>query len=312
MTALLAVVGPTGSGKSSLSLEIVERLKNQGLTGEIVNADSMQFYKGMDVGTAKLSLSERRSVPHHLLDWLEITDESTAAQYQPLARAAIEDIQTRGSLPILVGGSMLYLAAVLNTFEFPARDEELRSKLEADLERVGSVALHKKLADMDSVAASRVDPKNGRRVVRAIEIVMTTGKPFSASLPETFESWQPVLQLGLNSERADLVSRINTRSQMMFDNGLITEVEGLIPKGIRNGKTSSRAIGYAQALQVIDGIATESQAVEETALLTSRYARRQMSWFRRDDRITWLDYPDPRLADTAMELVKRHLETHSQ
>lgn len=312
MSGFIAVVGPTGSGKSNLSLDLSEQLRDQGIACEVINADSMQFYKGMNVGTAKLSPADRRSIPHHLLDWLEIKDESTAAQYQPLARRVIEEVQARGALPILVGGSMLYLAAVLNTFEFPGRDESLRSELELELENEGSIHLHKKLASIDALAASRVDPKNGRRVVRALEIVMSTGQPFSASLPEKFESWQPVLQIGLNSDRADLVQRIGFRSQRMFDAGLVEEVENLIPAGIRSGKTSSRAIGYAQALKVIDGVSTNAEAVEETALLTSRYARRQMSWFRRDERISWIDYQDSSLLDTAVSKVNQFLENRSE
>lgn len=312
MSGFITVVGPTGSGKSNLSLDLSEQLRDQGIACEVINADSMQFYKGMNVGTAKLSPADRRSIPHHLLDWLEIKDESTAAQYQPLARRVIEEVQARGALPILVGGSMLYLAAVLNTFEFPGRDESLRSELELELENEGSIHLHKKLASIDALAASRVDPKNGRRVVRALEIVMSTGQPFSASLPEKFESWQPVLQIGLNSDRADLVQRIGFRSQRMFDAGLVEEVENLIPAGIRSGKTSSRAIGYAQALKVIDGVSTNAEAVEETALLTSRYARRQMSWFRRDERISWIDYQDSSLLDTAVSKVNQFLENRSE
>lgn len=312
MNSLIAVVGPTGSGKSNLSLEISDRLRDRGLRSEIVNADSMQFYRGMDIGTAKLSLSERRSVPHHLIDWLDIRDESTAAQYQPIARSTIEDIQQQGAVPILVGGSMLYLAAVLNTFEFPARDQELRARLESELEQEGSQVLHARLESLDPSAASRVDPKNGRRVVRALEIVMTTGQPFAASLPERFDSWQPVLEIGLNSDRSDLVERIGQRSRMMFERGLIAEVESLIPAGIRDGKTSSRAIGYAQALKVIDRQASEQEAIEETAALTARYARRQMSWFRRDKRIQWLDYREQKLNEQALDLVSYFLDSQSQ
>ncbi|MDE2592161.1 MAG: tRNA (adenosine(37)-N6)-dimethylallyltransferase MiaA, partial [Actinomycetales bacterium] len=210
--------------------------------------------------------------------------------------------------PILVGGSMLYVAAVLNTFEFPARDEALRAELEADLERLGSPELHRRLAALDPVAASRVDPANPRRVVRALEIVLVTGQPFAAALPEEPESWQPVLEIGLNSDRANLVGRLETRVQRMWQKGLLDEVESLIPLGLREGKTSSRAIGYAQALGQLDGLSTQEEAIAETVRLTQRYARRQMSWFRRDKRIQWFDYQDEHFTARAIESVHRWLE----
>jgi len=303
MSRLVAVVGPTGVGKSELALAIAEHIKMRGGAAEIVNCDSMQFYRGMDIGTAKLPLSERRGVPHHLLDWLEITDESTAADYQKVARETIEELQSRGVTPIVCGGSMLYAAAVLNTFEFPARDEVLRASLELELIELGSNEMHRKLQSLDPTAASRIDPLNGRRVVRALEIVTVTGQPFAASLPDQPESWQPVLEIGLNSERAHLVQRLHQRASKMWAEGLVTEVESLIPLGIRDGKTSSRAIGYAQALSQIDGHISEPEAIEQTALLSSRYARRQMSWFRRDSRINWLDYQDNQATLKALALV---------
>jgi len=304
MTRLVAVVGPTGAGKSDLALEIAAHIVKLGGKSEIVNCDSMQFYRGMDIGTAKLPVSERRGVDHHLLDWLNITDESTAAEYQTVARAKIEELQSRGVTPVICGGSMLYAAAVLNTFEFPARDESLRADLEAELIQVGSNQLHRKLQALDQIAASRIDPLNGRRVVRAIEIITVTGQPFAASLPDEPKSWQPVLEIGLNSERAHLVQRLNQRAAKMWATGLLAEVESLIPHGIREGKTSSRAIGYAQALAQLDGQISESEAIEQTALLTARYARRQMSWFRRDTRINWLDYQDPTSTVSALALVE--------
>ena len=304
MTRLVAVVGPTGAGKSDLALDIAAHIVALGGKSEIVNCDSMQFYRGMDIGTAKLPLSERRGVEHHLLDWLNITDESTAADYQTVARAKIEDLQSRGVTPVVCGGSMLYAAAVLNTFEFPARDEALRAGLEAELLEVGSNQMHRKLQVLDPIAASRIDPLNGRRVVRAIEIVTVTGQPFAASLPDEPQSWQPVLEIGLNSERAHLVERLNQRAAKMWATGLLAEVESLIPHGIREGKTSSRAIGYAQALAQLDGLISQDEAIEQTALLTARYARRQMSWFRRDTRINWLDYQDPSATATALEMVE--------
>jgi tRNA dimethylallyltransferase len=301
---LLAVVGPTGAGKSELALDIAEEIQSRGRKVEIVNADSMQFYRGMDIGTAKLKFEERRGIKHHMLDVLDIRDESTAAEYQAQVRPLITKLQSENITPILVGGSMLYIAAALNTFEFPDRDEEIRADLEEQLEKLGSHALHRKLAELDSSAASRIDPGNGRRVVRALEIVMITGEPFAAALPEQTESWQPVLEIGLNSERAHLVERLALRVEKMWQQGIIAEAESLIPAGIREGKTSSRAIGYAQALAQLDGNFSEAEAIAATTQLTQRYARRQMSWFRRDERIHWQDYQEPKLLQNVLDLIR--------
>ena len=306
-TKLIAVVGPTGAGKSDLGLSLVEQIVAAGGKAEIVNADSMQFYRGMDIGTAKLSSTERRGVQHHLLDWLEITDESTAAEYQAVARPLIEDLQSKGITPVLVGGSMLYVAAVLNNFEFPARDVDLRLQLEADLEEFGPHEMHRRLKELDPVAASRIIPQNGRRSVRAIEIVTLTGEPFAAALPEEPENWQPVLEIGVNGPREDLVQRLESRVNKMWQQGLVQEAESLIPFGIRDGKTSSRAIGYSQALAQIDGEFTEQEAIADTVRLTQKYARRQMSWFKRDERINWLDYQDAQMNHKAAELVSNWL-----
>jgi tRNA dimethylallyltransferase len=300
---LVAVVGPTGTGKSDLALDIAESIGAAGGKAEIINSDSMQFYRGMDIGTAKLPIAERRGIEHHMLDVLSPRDESTAAEYQRMARPVIEDLQSRGVVPILVGGSMLYVAAVLNTFEFPARDEALRAQLEAELDQHGSHELYRRLAQIDPDAATRVDSANPRRVVRALEIVMLTGEPFAAALPEVPENWQPVLELGLNSERAHLVQRLERRVELMWQKGLLEEVEALIPQGFREGKTSSRAIGYAQALSQLDGLSTQEEAIAETVRLTQRYARRQMSWFRRDQRIQWFDYQDADYVMKALDLV---------
>ena len=303
MTKLIAVVGPTGAGKSALAIEIAKHIIAKGGQAEIINCDSMQFYKGMDVGTAKLTLAERQGITHHLFDFLEITDESTAAEYQQIARPLILDLQAKGVIPILVGGSMLYVAAVLNRFEFPARDEELRAKLEQDLIDLGPHEMHRRLKALDPVAASRIIPENGRRSVRAIEIVTLTGEPFAAALPEVPEDWQPVLEIGINGDREDLRARLEARVHKMWQQGLIDEVKSLEAKGIREGKTSSVAIGYAQALKQIDGEMTEAEAIADTVRLTQKYARRQMSWFRRDQRIHWLDYQDPEATAKALALV---------
>ena len=303
MTKLIAVVGPTGAGKSALAIEVAKHIIAKGGKSEILNCDSMQFYKGMDVGTAKLAMQERQGIKHHLFDFLEITDESTAAEYQQIARPLILELQAQGITPILVGGSMLYVAAVLNMFEFPARDEVLRAKLEQDLIDLGPHEMHRRLKSLDPVAASRIIPENGRRSVRAIEIVTLTGEPFAAALPDVPDDWQPVLEIGINGDRDDLRGRLEARVHKMWDQGLIDEVRALEPKGIRDGKTSSVAIGYAQALKQIDGEMSEIEAIADTVRLTQKYARRQMSWFRRDKRIQWLDYQDPEATSKALVLV---------
>ena len=308
---LLAVVGPTGTGKSDLGIALAQHLTNSGRPAEIINIDSMQFYRGMDIGTAKLPEADRGGVPHHLLDFLEITDESTAANYQDLARPLIEQLQSRGVIPILVGGSMLYIAAVLNDFNFPGTDAALRAQLEADLEEHGPIELHRRLAKLDPTAAERIIPQNGRRVVRALEIVTMTGLPFAAALPDVPVEWQRSLQIGLNGPREELVSRLEARVQKMWQLGMVAEVEGLIDKGLRQAKTAKRAIGYAQALAQLDGEMTEAEAIEDTVRLTQKYARRQMSWFRRDQRIQWLDYREPQLLQQAIELAEEHLRLNS-
>lgn len=309
MTRLVAVVGPTGTGKSELALRLAENIVEAGGLAEIVNCDSMQFYRGMNIGTAKLSVDDRRGIRHHLLDWLDIREESTAAEYQAKARPVIEDIQKRGGVAIVVGGSMLYAAAVLNTFEFPARDPQLRQQLEDQLIELGPNEMHRILQALDPNAASRIDPQNGRRILRAIEIVQVTGQPFAAALPEQPTSWQPVLEIGLNGDRATLVERLGRRAELMWEQGLLAEVEALIPDGIRDGKTSRQAIGYSQALGQIDGLLTQSEAIAQTAQLTSKYARRQMSWFRRDQRINWLDFEDPSRFDHATKLLQKYVSS---
>lgn len=305
---LIAVVGPTGAGKSDLGLQIAQQITAAGGKAEIVNSDSMQFYRGMDIGTAKLSLPERLGIKHHLIDWLDITDESTAAEYQAEARSLIENLQSQGIVPILVGGSMLYVAAVLNNFEFPARDAKLRLQLEQELEELGPHEMHRKLKAIDPVAASRIIPENGRRSVRAIEIVTLTGQPFAAALPDEPEDWQPVLEIGINGPREDLVLRLEKRVHKMWQLGLVEEARSLIPLGVRSGKTSSRAIGYSQALAQIDGTMSEAEAIADTVRLTQKYARRQMSWFRRDSRINWLDYQDQTMNSQAASLVRTWLD----
>ena len=307
MTKLIAVVGPTGAGKSALAISIARHIIDKGGKAEIINCDSMQFYRGMDVGTAKLNIAERQGIKHHLFDFLEITDESTAAEYQQLARPLILDLQASGITPILVGGSMLYVAAVLNRFEFPARDEALRAKLEQELIDLGPHEMHRRLKEIDPLAASRIIPENGRRSVRAIEIVTLTGEPFAAALPDVPDDWQPVLEIGINGDREDLRARLEARVHKMWQQGLLDEVRALESEGIREGKTSSVAIGYSQALKQIDGELTETEAIADTVRLTQKYARRQMSWFRRDPRIHWVDYQDSEATAKALALVDNWL-----
>ncbi len=310
--SFICIVGPTGTGKSDLGIFLAQQLAQFGVKAEIVNADSMQFYKGMNIGTAKLPLAERGGIEHHLLDWLEIKQESTAANYQVIARQKISDLIESCVLPIVVGGSMLYVAALLNTFEFPGRDEALRAELEQQLVDLGPLAMHAKLTLLDEVAASRIEPQNGRRIVRALEIVMITGEPFAAALPEELESFLPVLEIGLNSAREHLVERLARRVEGMWAKGLVQEVAGLVDSGIRDSKTASQAIGYAQALAQLDGKMTESEAVAETTMLTQRYSRRQMSWFRRDPRINWFDYQSESLRSDVLDLVISQLNLESK
>jgi tRNA dimethylallyltransferase len=302
-TKLIAVVGATGTGKSELALGLAEKILQHGIKAEIVNADAMQLYRGMDIGTAKLSISDRRGIDHHLIDVLAITEESTAAEYQKLARAKILELQASDTIPILVGGSMLYVASCLNNFQFPERDQQLRAELEAELTEHGPIHMHKKLEQIDEVAASRIIKENGRRIVRALEIVMLTGEPFAAALPEKVDSWQPVVEFGLRIDRETLLPRLEERVHEMWNRGLLDEVESLISNGLRGSKTASVAIGYSQALGFIDGELTREEAIASTVQLTQRYARRQVSWFKRDDRINWLEALDPDLADQAFRKV---------
>jgi tRNA dimethylallyltransferase len=303
---LIAIVGSTGTGKSELAIRIAETLRDEGQEAEIINADAMQLYRGMDIGTAKLPLAERRGIEHHLIDVLEVTQESTAAEYQKIARAKILEIQSRGAMPILVGGSMLYVAAVLNNFEFPVRDKDLRARLEQELLELGPNAMHQKLVVLDASAASRIDPENGRRIVRALEIVTLTGEPFAAALPDEIESWQEVLEIGLRMDREILVAKLEERVRGMWEKGMVEETKDLISKGLRESVTAGYAIGYAQALAQLDGELSQEQAIESTTKLTQRYARRQMSWFKRDTRINWLDALDPEVTASAIALVRKH------
>ena len=298
MTPIVAVVGPTAAGKSDLAIALAHRFD-----GEIVNADSMQLYRGMDIGTAKLAPAERAGVPHHLLDVWDVTQTASVADFQSLARAAIADIQGRGRLPILVGGSGLYLRAALDDLDFPGTDAAIRDRLETELAAVGSVALHERLRDLDPVAAGNMDPVNGRRIVRALEVIELTGEKWSARLPDYRYLVEPVVQLGIDVPYDVLDQRIALRVERMWEQGFVDEVRALEQRGLRDGVTAVRALGYAPVLQYLDGLIDEGTAKATTAQTTRRFARRQLSWFRRDPRITWLPFGDG-LLDAADAFVR--------
>jgi tRNA dimethylallyltransferase len=291
---VIAIVGATATGKSDVAVDLA-----LALGGEIVNADAMQLYRGMDVGTAKLTPAERRGVPHHQLDVLDVRDEATVAAYQRHARADVDAILARGRVPIVAGGSGLYLRAVLDRLDIPPTDPTVRASLEAELEDVGAAALHARLARCDPAAAAAILPGNGRRVVRALEVVQLTGRPFSATLP-TGESVRPTVQLGLVADREELDRRLAARVDRMWASGLVDEVRGLLPAGLREGRTAPRALGYAQVLRLLDGELTDAEARDDTVRATRRFARRQKSWFRRDRRIVWLPSGAPDLLDRAL------------
>jgi tRNA dimethylallyltransferase len=292
----LAIVGPTGTGKSQLALQIGERLG--GAAGaEIVNADAMQFYRGMDIGTAKLPVAQRRGIPHHQLDVLDVTETATVARYQDAAAADIEAIAARGRVPVLVGGSMLYIQSLLDDWSFPTTDPVVRAKWEQRLAEVGVGSLHAELADRDPAAAASILPTDGRRIVRALEVVELTGQPFAASAPVIgTPRWDAVI-VGLDCGTELLDDRLARRTEVMFADGLVDEVVALLDRGLRDGVTASRALGYAQVLADLDAGGNGDAAREPTFIGTRRYVRRQRSWFRRDHRIQWLDAS--RAADNA-------------
>lgn len=287
---LWAVVGATGTGKSALSLDLAEELTRRGRTAEIVNADAMQLYRGMDVGTAKLAPDERRGIRHHLLDVLDVTDDAAVAWYQDAARTAIREIHDRGADAVLVGGSGLYVSGVLYDFRFPPRDAELRAGLERELDAHGPGVLFERLRAADPVTAARVDPRNGRRVVRALEILAQGEATHGAALPEEPVLWHPDTRVvGVAVPREELVERLDARVEEMWRAGLVDEVERLKGEGIERGVTARRAIGYAQALDELAGRRSRAEAIAETQALTRRYARRQVSWFRRYADVDWVD-----------------------
>ncbi|MCP2256784.1 tRNA dimethylallyltransferase [Streptoalloteichus tenebrarius] len=294
----VAVVGPTATGKSDLGVDLALRLG-----GEVVNADAMQLYRGMDIGTAKLTVEERRGVPHHLLDVLDVTETASVAAYQRQTRRTVEELLAAGRVPVLVGGSGLYVRAVLDELEFPGTDPEVRARLEAELAEVGPAALHARLAAVDPAAAAAILPGNGRRIVRALEVVEITGRPFSATMPRPGPARYGTVLIGLDREPAVLDERVDERVRRMFAAGLIDEVRALEAEGLREGRTASRALGYQQVLAALDGQCDMDTAAAETARATRRFVRRQRSWFRRDKRITWLDAARPDLLAAALSLL---------
>ncbi|WP_101525325.1 tRNA (adenosine(37)-N6)-dimethylallyltransferase MiaA [Nocardioides houyundeii] len=295
---IVAVVGATAAGKTGLSLDLAERLD-----GEVVNTDAMQVYRGMDVGTAKLRESERRGIPHHLLDLMEVTEPANVARFQTLARTAIAQIRGRGRTPVLVGGSALYTRAVLDRFEFPGTDPVVREALNAELEELGSAALHRRLSELDPTAGAKMEVENGRRVVRALEVIALTGRPYSASLP-TLEYVDPrTVQIGVDIDRPTLDQRIAQRVAQMFAEGFVAEVERLQAQGLAQGQTASVAIGYREVAAYLRGEIDLETAQERTVFATRRFARRQDGWFRKDPRVSWVRFDDPARVDRALELV---------
>jgi tRNA dimethylallyltransferase len=294
----IAVVGPTAAGKSDLGVELALRCG-----GEVINADAMQLYKGMDIGTAKLSPAERRGVPHHMLDVLDVTETASVAAYQRQTRELMERLIADGVTPVLVGGSGLYVQAVLDELEFPGTDPTVRTRLETELAEVGSEALHARLAVLDPPAATAILSSNGRRVVRALEVIEVTGRPFSATMPKRGEARYGTVQIGVDRDVAELDARVDLRVRLMFEAGLVDEVRALEAVGLRGGKTAARALGYQQVLSHLDGAYDLDAAAEETARATRRFVRRQRSWFRRDQRITWFDGARPDLVEAVGALL---------
>lgn len=287
---LWAVVGATGTGKTALSLELAAALAAGDRPAEIVNADAMQLYRGMDIGTAKLPAAERRGIRHHLFDVLDVTDDAAVAWYQDAARTAIREVHGRGADAVLVGGSGLYVSSVLFDFRFPPRDEELRARLEAELDVHGPGALYGRLRELDPATAAKVDPRNGRRIVRALEVLELGERTHGAMLPDAPVRWYPDTRIiGVAVPRDELVVRLDARVEAMWRDGLLDEVRALRAQGLERGVTARRAIGYAQALAQLTGEMTEAEAIAETQALTRRYARRQVSWFKRYDDLRWVD-----------------------
>jgi tRNA dimethylallyltransferase len=294
---VVAVVGPTATGKTALAVALAQRLG-----GEVVNADSMQLYRGMDIGTAKPDLAERAGVPHHLLDLWHVREPASVAEYRLRARTEIDRLRAAGVVPLLVGGSGLYVRAVLDELDFPGPDAAVRARLEGELAEGGPAALHARLAVVDPAAAAAILPSNGRRLVRALEVVELTGRPFTAVMPDPRPHY-PAVTVGLDRAVEDLDDRVAARVERMWVAGFVDEVAALDAAGLREGPTASRALGYAQVLQQFDGVLTPAEARERTVTTTRRFVRRQRSWFRRDPATTWFDAARPDLAERVLELL---------
>ena len=284
MSKVIVICGATATGKSDIAIEVAREIG-----AEIINADSMQLYKGMDIGTAKLSIEERGGIPHHLLDVLEVSQDSTVAWYQELARTTISDIHARGRDAVIVGGTGLYIKAILDDLNFPDTDPVVRAKLEAEAEEFGSASLFARLEELDPAAALAIDRANTRRIIRALEVIEITGQPFTANLPREDSSRYPdALQFGLVMDREHLRERIDLRVDRMWEAGFVDEVDRLIGEGIKAGATAQRALGYAQIIAMREGTMSEEEAKEDTKRASRQYARRQETWFSRDERITWI------------------------
>lgn len=294
----IAVVGPTATGKSELAVTLA-----LALGGEVINADAMQLYRGMDIGTAKVTTEQRRGVAHHLLDVLDVTETASVAAYQRQAREIIERLARAGKVPILTGGSGLYVQAVLDDLEFPGTDPAVRGRLEAEAERVGPAVLHGRLAERDPKAAEAILPTNTRRIVRALEVIEITGRPFSANMPRPGPARYGTVLVGIDREAGELDERVESRVDRMFADGLVEEVGLLTGKGLREGKTASRALGYQQVLAALDSDGDIAAAVAATKQATRRFVRRQRSWFRRDARIQWFDGGDQDVAERVLSVV---------
>lgn len=298
MSKVIVICGATATGKSDIALDIAEHIG-----AEIINADSMQLYRGMDIGTAKVKASERRGIAHHMLDVLAVTEDSTVAWYQERARNLITEIHGRGLSAVIVGGTGLYIKAILDDLNFPDTDPEVRASLEREAEEFGSARLFERLQELDPAAALAIDRANVRRIIRALEVIEITGQPFTANLPREDSSRYPdAMQFGLVMDREHLRERIDQRVDRMWDEGFIDEVDSLIEQGIRSGTTAQRALGYAQILAMRGGLMSEEEAKEETKRASRQYARRQETWFSRDRRIQWVATHQPRLA-TILEKI---------
>lgn len=300
---VVVVVGPTASGKSSLAVELCRRIGD----AEIVNADSMQLYRGMDVGTAKITPDEQGGVRHHLLDVLDVTEPGSVAEFQRWARAAIADCHARGVTPVVVGGSSLYIRAVIDRLDFPGTDADVRARWEAELQASGPEALHALLAESDPDAAAQILPSNGRRIVRALEVIELTGEPFVAAMPPYESLYSDLTLIGLDVPRDVLDARIADRVDRMWSAGFVDEVRSLVPRGLVDSPTASRALGYRQVLEFLDGEMTADEARDATIAGTRAFARRQDRLFHKDPRIHWLAHDDPALVDDALALVGTHL-----